>query len=258
MKKILLLALLLTATTAYGAWETTGNTTVTGNYIGTNNQQDFTIKTNGFERIKVKSQVNNTATNIEFPTNLVSMKIGTTVFMQSNGTITGLYGPNSFLNMKSNGANFDGGTNVNINQGAELRFYNGTTYSGFKSSPNATDTIWTLPENDTQGCLQSDGNGNLSFENTQSDYTITPNTAYTILPTDNTVEMESGDFILPEPTQSNKGESHTLINTGSGQIPVQVATGQEIGNYTTEAQYPLLSGESATFISNGNTWRVIK
>lgn len=254
MKKIIILALLLTATTTYGAWEIVGNNITTGNYFGTNNAQDLIFKTNNFERLKIKTQVNGTATNIEFPTNLVSMKLGNTVFMQSNGSITGLYSPNSFLNMKSNGANFDGGTNVNINQGAELRFYNGNTYSGLKSSPNATDTTWTLPENDSIGCLYSDGQGKLSF---QSGYVITSG-SYQASLEDRYIETTDGQITLPNSPQTPSGKVITVINTGTEKITINVQNGQQIGNTITESDYFLNSNESVSLINNGYMWRVIK
>lgn len=89
-------------------------------------------------------------------------------------------------------------------------------------------------------------------------YTIAPNTAYTLTTTDETVEMESGDFILPDASSTNTGKTYTMINTGGGQIQVQTASGSMIGNFTQEGQYILKSDESVTVRSNGSVWRIIK
>lgn len=91
----------------------------------------------------------------------------------------------------------------------------------------------------------------------KSNYTIAPNTAYTLTATDETVEMESGDFILPDATPTNKGKRYELINTGDGQIPVQSNSGQMIGNNVQEAQYIIMPGGSVVLKSNGSTWRVV-
>lgn len=91
----------------------------------------------------------------------------------------------------------------------------------------------------------------------KSNYTIAPNTAYTLLATDETVEMESGDFILPDATPTNKGKRYELINTGDSQIPVQSSSGQMIGNNIQEAQYIIPPGGSVALKSNGTMWRII-
>ncbi len=89
-------------------------------------------------------------------------------------------------------------------------------------------------------------------------YTIAPSTAYTLTTTDETVEMESGDFILPDASSINTGKTYTMINTGGGQIQVQTASGNMIGNFAQEGQYILKSDESVTVRSNGSVWRIIK
>lgn len=248
---------------AHAAWETTGNTVSTGQFIGSTNQQDFTIRTNNFDRLILKSQVNGTATNMVFPTNLISFKLSAfPAFLQSNGTLTGLYGPGSFLNLTSDGASFDGGTNVNIKQGASLRFYDGANYSAFKASPNATNTTWTLPDTDGVGALTSDGNGNLSWgQSTQSGqgYVFhTDGSTYTISANDSTIESTGGEIITPPATQSNKGKHYEIINVSTGTIPIHTDNGQLIGNLNPESEYQLPAGGAVTLVSNGSMWRVLK
>lgn len=97
--------------------------------------------------------------------------------------------------------------------------------------------------------------GGLNFK---TNYTIASNTAYTLTATDDTVEMESGDFILPDATTANKGKSYTMINTGAGDIAVHVYSGGMIGNFKQEAQYIINSDEYVTVRSNGAIWRVMK
>ena len=97
-------------------------------------------------------------------------------------------------------------------------------------------------------------NGAVNFK---TNYTIASNTAYTLTATDDTVEMESGDFILPDAIPANKGKSYTMINTGAGDIAVRVYSGWMIGNFKQEAQYIIPSDEYVTVRSNGSMWRVV-
>jgi uncharacterized protein YraI len=248
---------LFTVNKAHASWETTGNTVSTGQFIGSTNQQDFTLKTNNFDRLVFKSHVNGTATNMVFPTNLASFKLSAhPTFLQSNGTLTGLYGPGSFLNLTSDGASFDSGTNVNIKQGASLRFYDGANYSAFKASPNATNITWTLPATDGVGALTSDGNGNLSW--VQQNYIIhTDGGTYTILSSDYTVETNATEILVPSATQSNKGKHYEIINTGDSNATLHTENGQPIGNLNPTEDYQLPAGGAVTLVSNGVGWRIV-
>jgi hypothetical protein len=248
---------------AHAAWETTGNTVSTGQFIGSTNQQDFTIRTNNFDRLILKSQVNGTATNMIFPTNLASFKLSAfPVFLQSNGTLTGLYGSGSFLNLTSDGASFDGGTNVNIKQGASLRFYDGTNYSAFKASPNATNTTWTLPDTDGTGALTSDGNGNLSWQTSSTSSYPAYRTATTqtdnVTATDYTVECAPNGWEYLPTSVGVTGKHYEFINPHNAMCTVFANGSELIGNLNPEPKYKIQAGGAVTIVSNNVGWRVLK
>ncbi len=259
---IAIIFLLIKTTKAHASWETTGNVVTTGQFIGSTNPQDFTIRTNNFDRLILKSQVNGIATNMIFPTNLASFKLSAfPVFLQSNGTLTGLYGSGSFLNLTSDGASFDGGTNVNIKQGASLRFYDGTNYSAFKASPNATNTTWTLPNTDGTGALTSDGNGNLSWQTSSTSsypaYRTATTQTDTVTATDYTVECAPNGWEYLPTAVGVTGKHYEFINPHNAMCTVFANGSELIGNLNPEPKYKILAGGAVTLVSNGSMWRIV-
>jgi len=191
MKKLIILTLLLIAPIAYGAWETTGNTITTGEYLGTNNAEDVVFKSNNQEKFRI---LNSGATDTNFYGIMgqISSTEFTLKFREDQEESFQIIGFKNGLDMITSISNFARGDNVlelvassissgtqgkirlisdtatEVRNGKPLRFYNlGGFYKGFKANPNTnTDTDWILPENDIAGLLRSDGNGNLSFSNT--------------------------------------------------------------------------------------------
>jgi len=109
-------------TSATGAWLTTGNTAVAGNYIGTNNAIDFRMYSNGLERMTIESN-GNIGFRTAAPANMFQMTNG--------GTAVGATAMASFDNAGADGVAISGynqGVANGYNAIEGITAYNGAAF----------------------------------------------------------------------------------------------------------------------------------
>lgn len=171
------------------AWNVTGNsgTTAGTNFIGTTDDKDFVFKTNGIERLRVKSFGASDITELRIGSSTttsgrVYFRDGETEFYRIDLEKSGS-AMNATESMEASGiatklVNVVGSTNgfydintttaTRILSGKPVRFMNGSNYVGLKtSSTTPDDTDYSLPATDavrSGGAITSDKSGALSFD----------------------------------------------------------------------------------------------
>lgn len=93
--------------------------------------------------------------------------------------------------------------------------------------------------------------------NFKTNYTVAPNTAYTLTTTDYTVEcMPNGWEYLPTAVGVT-GKHYEFVNPHNAMCTVFANGSELIGNLNPEPKYKIQAGGAVTIVSNNVGWRVI-